>query len=522
MSGARVLTSFLAGRFRAGTGEGRPVVDPVTEEVLARASSEGLDVEEGLAHARNAGGPALRALSFPERGALLARLAERIHASRDDLIELAMRNGGNTRSDAKFDVDGGALALQHYAEAAARLPERGPLPDGEPVEIGASKRLGGRHVRLPLPGVAVLVGAYNFPVWGVLEKAACAWLAGVPVVVKPATPTALVAHRLVEVLVEDGALPDGALSLLVGDARPLLAALDERDAVAFTGSSATAAALRALPNVRERSVRLNVEADSLNAALLLPDIEPGSDTFDLFVSDCVREMTQKAGQKCTALRRLFVPRGRVEAVREALAERIAEVRTGDPFEETVRMGPLASEEALESVRSGLSRLEESARVVARGSADFVRGRGAPDRGLFHEPVLLEAGSADTPGAVHEVEVFGPVQTLLPYGELDEAFAGVALGGGSLVTAVYGDDREALAVSVERLGPHTGRLYLGTRHLAGRSPGPGTALPTLVHGGPGRAGDGLELGDLRGLWLYTRLVALEGYAPLLGRLSEPRK
>ncbi|MBL8766759.1 MAG: aldehyde dehydrogenase family protein, partial [Planctomycetes bacterium] len=292
------LKSYLCGEWKAGTGKAATLSNPATGEALAQASSGGLDLKAALAFAREVGGPALRQLTFAQRGELLTKLATLMHKNRDALIELGVKNAGNTRGDAKFDVDGAAAVLAYYGEFAKTLPAKGHwIPDGGKLNLGISERFSGQHVWVPIDGVAVHVNAYNFPAWGLMEKAACSWLAGVPVLSKPATSTALMAHRLAELVIDSGLLPRGAFSFLAGPAGDLMQHVDERDAVAFTGSSGTGAWMRSLEHVRAKSVRLNVEADSLNAAILGPDAEAGSETFELFVGDVFRDMTQKAGQK---------------------------------------------------------------------------------------------------------------------------------------------------------------------------------------------------------------------------------
>ncbi len=514
----KTLRSFLSGEWVAGTGKPAVLVNPATEEAVAETSSEGLDLKAALAYARDVGGPALRDLSFAERGERLQSLADLIHEHRDELIECGLVNAGNTRGDAKFDVDGASATLHAYAELAKTLPAGPWLPDGEPVEIG-SKRLAGRHVFVPLEGVGVHINAFNFPAWGMMEKAACAWLAGLPVLTKPATATALMAHRLAELVAESEILPVGTFSCLTGPAADLLDHVDERDVVAFTGSNDTGAWIRQIEHVRSKSVRLNVEADSLNAALLGPDVEPGSETFDLFVGDVYRDMTQKAGQKCTAIRRVFVPEGRLDAIREALVERLEGTVIGDPAVDGVRMGPIASASALKAVRSGLEKLEQDAKVAWRGEESFKTRDGFEGKGFFQAPVLLEtATDADAPH-VHSVEVFGPSTTLLPYSAPTAAYAAVKRGGGGLVCSIHTDDRTFLQEAVRSVASAHGRLYLGSKKMAGGAPGPGTALAPLQHGGPGRAGGGSELGGLRGVVHNMQRVALQGYGPLLDWLAK---
>src|SRR3954471_5843295 len=342
MRGMETLRSFIGGRWAAGSGTSQTLLNPATEEPLAQASTEGLDLAAALAYARDTGGPALRALTFAERGALLKAAADAIQEDRDRLLELGMANGGNMHSDAKFDIDGAIATLLAYAEIGSSLGSRKTLVDGEGVQLGRSARFHGQHICVPRHGVAVHVNAFNFPAWGFAEKAAVALLAGMPVVSKPATSSAMVAHRIMQIIAEKKILPEGALSLVVGAPRDLLAHLGPQDVLAFTGSGDTGAAIRALPNIIRHSVRVNVEADSLNAAVLGPDAQARGDMYELFLKDVVRDMTQKAGQKCTAIRRVIVPQELLSAVKEDLIEMLAAMRVGNPADEEVRMGPLAT------------------------------------------------------------------------------------------------------------------------------------------------------------------------------------
>jgi len=509
------LRSYVGGRWVEGDGSVHQIVNPATEAGLAEVASGGIDRAAALQYARRRGGPALRALSFAARGALLQAIADAIAGVREELIALAVANGGNTRGDAKFDIDGAIATLSAYAEIGRALGERTLLADGDSIPIGRTPRLVGQHILVPRQGVAVHINAFNFPAWGLAEKAAVAWLAGVPVLCKPASSTALVAHRLTEVVVEKQILPEGALSLLVGEAADLLDHVDVQDVLAFTGSGATAVSLRSHPRVVERSVRVNVEADSLNAAVVGADVEPGSETWALFVKDVVRDMTQKAGQKCTAIRRVLVPEAVADRVADELVESLRAVRIGDPARDDVRMGPVASRAQLEHVRQGIARLE--AEGDRRTGADPVAPLGVEEgRGFFVAPTLLRA--AANARAVHEHEVFGPVATVIAYsGQGDEAAEVVARGGGGLVASVYSDDTPFVRDLTLRLAPHHGRLFLGSAKIAEASPGPGTVLPTLIHGGPGHAGGGEELGGVRGLAFYMQRVALEGSRPVIEKI-----
>ena len=496
------LRSYVSASWVAGTGTPQALLNPTTEEPLAQASSEGVDLAAALQFARSTGGPALRAMSFAERGAALKAIADAIQTERERLLDLGIANGGNTRSDAKFDVDGAIATLLAYAEVASSLGQSRFLVDGESIQLGRSARFHGQHIAVPRHGVAVHINAFNFPAWGFAEKAAVALLAGMPVLSKPATSSAMLAHRIVELIVEQKLLPEGALSLLVGGARDLVSHLGGQDVLAFTGSGETGAQIRAAPEVIRHSVRINVEADSLNAALLGPDVEPRSDMYELFLKDVVRDMTQKAGQKCTAIRRVLVPQEWFSSVKQDLAELLGAIRVGDPKFEDTRMGPLASRAQLADVREGVARL--GGRHAFGGVAPI------GSKGFFISPILVE----DPTEAVHEREVFGPVAALVRY--KDNPAAVVVRGNGGLVSSVYSDDLDFIERTVTELAPYHGRLFLGHPKIE-LSPGPGTVLPQLIHGGPGRAGGGEELGGPRGLAFYMQRVALEGSRPVIAKL-----
>ncbi len=517
------LQSYVEGAWVTGRGAPTALRDPSTEEVVAESSTEGLDFGRALAFARERGAPALQAMTFAERGQLLARLAEVVVAQRNHLLDLSMLNNGATRSDAKFDVDGASFTLAAYAELGAELGDRRYLVDGEAIELLRSKRLAGLHVKVPRPGAAVHVNAFNFPAWGLAEKLAVALLAGMPVVTKPATATALTSWALARALVGSGALPEGALSFIAGNPGDLVDHLRGGDVLAFTGSSAIGRQLRSLPHVLAEGIPVNVEADSVNAAVLGPDVAPGDAAFDLFIRDVFRDITQKTGQKCTAIRRVLVPEAQVDAVVEALAEQAARLKIGDPRADGVRMGPVVTARQRDDVLAGVARLSETVtRVHGRGRpAEVVGVEG--ERGYFVDVHLFRAESpaaALAAEAVHAHEVFGPVATVLPYdGTARQASQMVALGRGGLVASVYGEDRGWTRDVVLGLAPWSGRVTIGSEKIAESSPGPGTVLPQLVHGGPGRAGGGEELGGLRGMDFYMQRTALQGYRPLLERLFD---
>jgi oxepin-CoA hydrolase/3-oxo-5,6-dehydrosuberyl-CoA semialdehyde dehydrogenase len=505
------LRSFLGDRWVEGSGAQQTLVNPATEEPLAQVAIDGFDLPAALEHARRKGGPALRALSFSERGSLLKEMAKAIQGNRDELLDLAVANGGNTRSDAKFDVDGAIFTLQTYSEIGASLGAARFLIDGEGVQLGRSPRFHGQHICVPRHGVAVQINAFNFPAWGFAEKAASALLAGMPVFSKPATSSAMVAHRVMEILVEKKILPEGTLSLFAGGHSDLPALLGGQDVLAFTGSGDTGARIRALRNVLLESVRVNVEADSLNAAVLGPDVRARDDMYETFLKDVLRDMTQKAGQKCTAIRRVLVPHELAATVRDDLVEGLKAVRVGNPALEETRMGPLATAAQLADVREGVGKLGAEGKA-AFGSAAPIEGKG-----YFISPVLMEFAEDAPAAAVHAREVFGPCASLLPYsGKAADAARIVAHGNGGLVSSVYSEDAAFLEEIVAGIAPYHGRLFLGHPKIE-MSPGPGTVLPQLVHGGPGRAGGGEELGGARGLAFYLQRVALQGSRPVIQKL-----
>jgi len=510
----RELASYLGDAWVSGNGKPAELLNPATEAVLATTTSAGLDLGRALAHARDVGGPALRALTFRQRGELLEKMSKAMHAERDALIDIGIANGGNTRSDAKFDIDGATATLMAYAELGKKLGDKQLLVDGEPTDISGS-RLQGWHLLSPRHGVAVHIGAFNFPAWGWAEKAACALLAGMPVFTKPATATALLAHRTAEICVGAGILPKGAFSLLCGSAGDLLEHLSWKDVVAFTGGSSTALSIRKTERLLAQGVRVNVEADSLNSALLLPEAEDAS--IQAFVRDVARDMTQKTGQKCTAIRRVIVPESLLERVREALAEQLATIKVGDPSLDEVRMGPVATASQKRDVLAGVEKLRAQTKI-AFGDPAALAPIGVPaGKGFFVPILLLEAADALSATSVHEHEVFGPVATLLPYdGSTEHALRIVRAGEGGLVASIYGDDRKALGEVVQGAAAWHGRLVVVDAKVADKSVAPGTVLPQLVHGGPGRAGGGEELGGQRGMALYQQRTAVQGNGPLVAK------
>ncbi|MDX9836330.1 MAG: 3,4-dehydroadipyl-CoA semialdehyde dehydrogenase [Azoarcus sp.] len=513
------LNNHLGGQWLQGAGEGLPLHDPVSGEELVRVSSEGLDLGAGLAFAREQGGSALRAMSYEQRASLLGRIAEVLGANREAYFDISLRNSGSTAADAGFDVDGAIFTLKTYARAGKALGAARHLKEGGRVALARTDVFQGQHFLSPLRGVAVFINAFNFPAWGLWEKAAPALLSGVPVLVKPATPTAWLTQRMVEDVVAAGILPPGAISIVCGAARDLLDHVDARDVVSFTGSADTAARIRNHPNVVAHSVRVNVEADSVNSAILGPDAVPGCAEFDLAVKEIVRELTIKSGQKCTAIRRIMAPKAAAPALADAVAAKLAGMIAGNPRSEGVRVGPLVSRAQQAAALEGLAKLKMDAAVVYGGNADFVPVDADPAVSAFVQPTLLFCDKGLDAEYVHDVEVFGPVATVLPYADIADAVAMARRGGGSLVASVYSADAAFLCELVPAIADLHGRVMVVDGVIGNQHTGHGNVMPTCLHGGPGRAGGGEELGGLRALAMYHRRHVVQGGPSLLDALSE---
>jgi oxepin-CoA hydrolase / 3-oxo-5,6-dehydrosuberyl-CoA semialdehyde dehydrogenase len=503
---ARMISSYVRDDWYTAGDEGATVVDASTGGPVARVSSAGVDLAGMVEHARTVGGPGLRELTFHQRAAALKRLAAFLRERRDGLYELSARSGA-TAGDAGVDVDGGIGALFVYASKGRReLPNDVLYVDGPPEPLGRGGTFVGQHVHTSRPGVAVLVNAFNFPVWGMLEKLAPAVLAGMPVIVKPASQTAYVAELAFRHMVESQALPPGSIQLLCGAVGDLFDHLTGQDTIAFTGSAATAHKLRCHPAVVRESVRFNAEADSLNCSILGPDAAPGTEEFQLFVTEVVRELTQKTGQKCTAIRRSLVPAEHVGAVVDALGDRLAEVRVGDPRDQATTMGPLVSRDQLAEVGRAVAELGRGAEVAVGGPGRPELASGDPERGAFCAPTVLVATSPRAP-ELHTVEAFGPVTSVIGYRGAADAVELAALGRGSLVGSVVTADPGFARQVVLGVAPWHGRLLVLDRHDAAESTGHGAPLPHLVHGGPGRAGGGEELGGIRAVLHHMQVTSV---------------
>ena len=512
-----LLPNYVAGRWQAGTGAGTPLFDPVLGTELVRVDAGGLDLAEAFGFARESGGAALRALTYRQRASLLAAVVKVLQAHRDAYYEIATANSGTVKNDSAVDIDGAIFTLGQYAKWGDALGDVHTLRDGEAVKLGKEPVFQSQHLQVPTRGVALFINAFNFPSWGLWEKAAPALLSGVPVIVKPATATAWLTQRMVRDVVEAGVLPAGALSVICGSSDGLMDQLQGFDVVSFTGSADTGALIRGHAAVAQRSVRANIEADSLNAALLLPDAAPDSEAFKLLVREVVREMTVKSGQKCTAIRRILVPAALYDTAAEAIGAKLAAITVGNPRNDSVRMGSLVSRGQLDAVRAGLAQLEAHASVLHDGSrAPLIDAD--PAVAACIGPVLLGARDADAAPLVHDVEVFGPVATLLPYRDLDHAIALAHRGQGSLVTSLYGADEAALGRTAAQLAGSHGRVHVITPDVAQAHTGHGNVMPQSLHGGPGRAGGGAELGGLRALDFYHRRAAVQASPGVLAQLG----
>jgi oxepin-CoA hydrolase/3-oxo-5,6-dehydrosuberyl-CoA semialdehyde dehydrogenase len=511
------LKSFLSGSWQVGNGSDTILINPSNEEPVAISNTKNLDFRAALEHARNIGGPALRALTFPQRADLLKEMSRVLHEQRERLLEISRDCNGATRGDSKFDVDGATGTLSSYARLGTKLGEQGFRIDGKASNLAANARYIGQHVLLPRPGVAVHINAFNFPAWGTFEKIATAFLAGMPVISKPATSTSWLAYEMIKAIIDADILPEGTLSFIAGSSGDLLNHLGPQDVVAFTGAASTAAMLRSYAPFLHKSTRFNAEADSLNAAILGPDVQPGDDLWNLFVRNIVTDMTQKAGQKCTAIRRVFVPEEHTTALEESIEEGLYGLKIGYPTQKEVRMGPVASAAQLRDVRAGIQTLAEHAEVVL-GGVTPLQGLHAPEgKGYFVAPTLLRARDTNNP-IFHELEVFGPCATILPYsGEATEGADLIARGAGCLVSSAYSNNRSWLREICFAAAPWNGRLQLCSKKVSDSALPPGMVLPNQLHGGPGRAGGGEELGGIRGMTLYCNRVALQGDRLMLSKL-----
>lgn len=508
------LKSYACGTWVEGEGQGAVLSSAVTGEPVAEISSKGLDFAAMLRYGREVGGPALRALTFHERAYKLKELGSYLQERKEDFYVLS-RHTGATRSDSWIDIEGGTGTLFAYSSKGRReMPNSHVYIDGQPEILSRKGTFVGQHIHVPLEGVAIHINAFNFPCWGMLEKLAPSFIAGVPCIIKPASQTAYLTELMVRHMIESGILPEGSLQLISGSVGDLLDHVTCQDAVTFTGSASTGLMLRGHPAILNNSVRFTMEADSLNASILGPDAEPGSDEFDLYVKEVTREMTVKCGQKCTAIRRAIVPRHLAPFVIDALKARLGKVVVGDPDKEGVTMGALASDDQCVEVRERIAELATSCEIVHGDPNETLEGKGA-----FMNPVLLYCDQPLKSREVHDIEAFGPVSTVVPYDGVEEAIRLAGMGQGSLVSSIFTYDEAFARSMVMGLGAWHGRLLINNRDSAKESTGHGSPLPYLIHGGPGRAGGGQELGGIRGVLHYMQCVALQGSPSMLTAVTD---
>ena len=512
-----VLQSFIAGRW-IGEQAAQALHSAINGKEVAFAHAESLDFAEALQYGRTTGLNGMLAMDFQQRAAALRALAKYLGDRKEELYAISAHTGA-TRIDSWVDIEGGTGTLFAYAGmAASELPSGNLIHEGPVASLGKKNTFAGTHILVPRGGVAVHINAFNFPVWGLLEKFAPTFLAGMPCIGKPATATSYLTEALVRMIDQSGILPKGALQLVIGSTGDLLDRLDVADVVTFTGSADTAAKLRVNANLVRNSIPFNAEADSLNCAILADDVTPDDEEFDLFVKEVVREMTVKAGQKCTAIRRAIVPSKHLDAVAEKIKARLSKVVVGDPSVEGVKMGALASKSQQADVAERVALLRQSAELVCGGDANFsCVGEGVAN-GAFFQPTLLLCQKPLSTDSVHDIEAFGPVSTLMPYDSMEEAMALAKRGKGSLVGSLITKSPELAAQVVPRLAANHGRLHVLDRESAGESTGHGSPLPSLKHGGPGRAGGGEELGGIRAVTHMMQRAAVQGSPTMLTAIT----
>ncbi|MBR9652421.1 phenylacetic acid degradation bifunctional protein PaaZ [Thalassovita aquimarina] len=507
--------SYAAGRWIAPGETATTVIGPVSGEPIAVAGGAAIDMQEMLDYARDTGGPALRAMTFHERAKMLKALAAYLDGRKEELYALNPLTGA-TRRDGAIDIDGGIGTMFVFASKGRReMPDGHVYIDGDVEQLSRKGTFLGQHIAVPLQGVAVHINAFNFPVWGMLEKLAPTLLAGVPAIVKPATQTSYLTEACFRMMIESGLLPDGAAQLIVGRTGDLLDRLGAQDVVSFTGSADTANMLRSNPNLLRNSTRFLAEQDSLNAAILGPDAAPDSPEFARFIKEATTEVTAKAGQKCTAMRRLIVPAEQLDNVAKALSEKLGNTVLGDPAAKETRMGALASLDQKADVLNRLETLAAETRLIC-GGPDALSDN--LSTGAYLPPTLLACDDPDSATAVHEVEAFGPVTTLMPYRDLPHAAQLANRGGGSLVSSLFTNDPGvARDVTLASAAWH-GRIYIVGRASADEATGHGSPLPHMVHGGPGRAGGGEELGGVRGVLHYMQRTAIQGSPDMISAIT----
>jgi oxepin-CoA hydrolase/3-oxo-5,6-dehydrosuberyl-CoA semialdehyde dehydrogenase len=510
------LNNYACGEWVAGSGKGQELFNAITGDTIATASSAGLDFGAMCGYARFVGGPALRKMTFQQRGLMLKALAMHLLGKKEEFYRISWATGA-TRTDSWVDIEGGIGNLFTYASLRRQFPDETFCYDGEPARLSKHNTFIGHHLCVPREGVAIHINAFNFPVWGMLEKVAVNWLAGVPAIVKPATVTSFLTEAVAREIIASKILPEGALQLICGSANGLLDHVVNQDVVTFTGSASTGKMLKAHPRLIEESVPFNLEADSLNCCVLGTDVTPAMPEFEIFIKEVTREITTKAGQKCTAVRRIIVPAPMIEDVQIALGKRLAQNIIGDPNIEGVRMGALAGRSQLQEVREKVELLSRTQKIII-GDFEKFEVRGADKKkGAFMPPIIFLNEKPFTNTDCHNIEAFGPVSTLMPYTTTAEAIELSRLGKGSLVSSmVTADDRIARDYTIGAACMH-GRILILNKDCVKESTGHGSPMPMLVHGGPGRAGGGEEMGGKRGVFHYLQRTAIQGSPTTIGAI-----
>lgn len=513
----RQLESYAKGEWHSSNENSRPCFNAVTGEQIAGVSSFGIDVGGMLDYAKSKGGSALRAMTFHERALMLKELALYLLSRKQEFYQLSYQTGA-TKLDSWIDIEGGIGTLFVYSGKGRReLPDHNVLIDGAHEIISPDDQFIGQHIYTSLRGVGVHINAFNFPCWGMLEKLAPTLLAGVPAIVKPASNTAFLTEAMFKAMIESNVLPTGAVQLICGSTADLLDRLDCQDAVAFTGSASTGQYLKANKNIMQNSVRFTMEADSLNCSILTPDSKPGTPEFDFYIKEVVKEMTVKCGQKCTAIRRAIVPRELMSDVADAVSARLRQITVGDPMSENVKMGSLASEDQRQEVRGRVQELSKYAELIYGDPNQINTVDADAEAGAFISPILLACENPTENQAVHDIEAFGPVSTLMPYDSLAEAAELANRGQGSLVGSIFGYDDDTVNELVLKTACYHGRMVLINRDSGKASTGHGSPLPHLIHGGPGRAGGGEEMGGVRGVKHYMQRTALQGSPTTISKI-----
>lgn len=513
----RKLGNYALGKFIPGDGQGQILYNAITGEEIASASSKGLDFGQMCDYARTVGGPNLRKKTFHERGLMLRALAIHLQSKKDLFYKISWATGA-TKADSWVDIEGGIGNLFSYASLRRQFPNETFCLEGEVARLSKQNTFIGHHICVPKEGVAIHINAFNFPVWGMLEKVAVNWFAGVPAIVKPATITSFLTEAVVKEIAASGILPDGALQLICGSANGILNHVTSQDVVTFTGSASTGKKLKAHPRLIEEAVPFNMEADSLNCCILGPDVPPDKLEFDIFIKEVVREITTKAGQKCTAVRRIIVPENRVEEVRTALGKRLSQTIIGDPNVEGVRMGSLAGQEQRKEVMEKVEQLSKTQKIII-GDFEKFEVKGADrNKGAFMPPVIFMNENPFKNTDCHNIEAFGPVSTLMPYKTMEDAIALAKMGKGSLVSSIVTADNNIARQYVLGAASMHGRVLILNRDCAKESTGHGSPLPMLVHGGPGRAGGGEEMGGKRGVFHYLQRTAIQGSPTTLTHIT----